>query len=64
MILFIEKGQITERGSYEELIKLMVDIRRWNDLYYQTNDWRSCNGKIFMEMKFRINRNFGAKGEL
>ena len=39
-ILFIEKGQIVERGSYEELIKADGRYKAWNDLYYQANDWR------------------------
>ena len=39
-ILFIEKGQIVERGSYEELIKADGRYKAWNALYYQANDWR------------------------
>ncbi|MCH3955780.1 ABC transporter ATP-binding protein [Olsenella sp. Marseille-P4559] len=39
-ILFIEDGQVVERGSEQELMQASGRYRQLTDLYQQANDWR------------------------
>ena len=39
-ILFIENGQIIERGNDKELMKLNGRYRELQNLYAKANDWR------------------------